>query len=128
MNIAWYRCGRRAFTLVEIMVTVAVIGLIACLMIPAFIKNRQRSQGNRIISDARTIDAAINAWALETGQTDGSAIDLISAGSYTKLGVINTNDVLGNAYQIGSVGSSQLLISTSTKSALANANLDWGAY
>ncbi len=128
MKSLWRLHGRQAFTLVEIMIIVALIGLLAVLMIPSFIKDRQRSQGNRIISDARVIDAAINSWALETGQADNAPIDLVSAASYTKLGVINTNDVLGNPFQIGTVGPTQVLISTATKSALANANLDWGAY
>jgi len=128
MNSLGRHRRQRAFTLVEVMIIVALIGLLAVLTVPGFIKNRERSQGNRTISDARIIDAAINEWALETGQTDGSPIDLISAASYTKLGVINTNDVLGNAYVIGTVGATQVLISTATKSALVNANLDWGAY
>jgi type II secretory pathway pseudopilin PulG len=128
MKSLWRPHRRQAFTLVEIMIIVALIGLLAVLMIPSFIKDRQRSQGSRIISDARVIDAAINAWALETGQADNAPIDLVSAASYTKLGSISTNDILGNAFQIGTVGPTQVLISSATKSALANANLDWGAY
>lgn len=128
MNSLWRRHRRRAFTLVEIMIIVALIGLLAVLAIPSFIKDRKRTQGNRIISDARVIDAAINAWAMETGQADNAPIDLVSAASYTKLGTISTNDILGNAYQFGTVGPTQVLISTSTKSSLANVNLDWGAY
>ena len=119
---------RRGFTLVEVMIIVALIGLLAALAIPAFIKDRKRTQGNRIISDARIIDAAINAWALETGQADGSQIDFTAAASYTKLGVIPTNDILGNAYLFGGVGPTQVMISQSTKDALAGVNLDWGAY
>ena len=119
---------RKAFTLVEIMVIVALIGLLATLLIPSFIKIRQQSQGKRIVNDVRTIDAAINSWALEVGIADGTPVDLAAAGTYTKLGTINTVDLLGNPYVFGTVGDSQVMISADTKSALSAVSIDWGAY
>jgi len=118
----------QAFTLVEIMIVVAIIGLLATLAIPTFIQSRKESQGRRILNDARIIDAAINAWALEVGAVDGSPVDLTAAASYTKLGSINTVDLLGNPYDIGTVGDSQIAISATTKSALDGVGIDWGAY
>jgi type II secretory pathway pseudopilin PulG len=121
--------GRReAFTLVEIMVIVALIGLLATLLIPSFIKIRQQSQGKRIVNDVRTIDAAINSWALEVGVADGTPVDLAAAGTYTKLGTIKTVDVLGNPYAFGNVGDSQVMISAATKLALSAVSIDWGSY
>ena len=73
-------CGRRAFTLVEVMIIVALIGMLAALMIPSFIKVRKQSQGKRILNDVRQIDAAINAWALEVSASDGTAVDLAAVG------------------------------------------------
>ena len=119
---------RKAFTLVEIMVIVALIGLLATLLIPSFIKIRQQSQGKRIVNDVRTIDAAINSWALEVGIADGTPVDLAAAGTYTKLGTINTVDLLGNPYVFGTVGDSQVMISADTKSALSAVSIDRGAY
>jgi Tfp pilus assembly protein FimT len=119
---------RQAFTLVEIMIIVALIGLLAALAIPGFIKVRKLSQGKRIVNDARLIDAAINDWALEVGVADGTPVDLTAAGSYTKLGAINTMDVLGNQYDMGPVGDSQIMISAATKAALVGVDIDWGAY
>jgi len=57
------------------MIVVAIIGLLAALAIPGFVKARKQSQGRRILNDARQMDAAIDQWALETGQTDGNAIN-----------------------------------------------------
>ncbi|PYI86249.1 MAG: prepilin-type cleavage/methylation domain-containing protein [Verrucomicrobia bacterium] len=121
-------CRRQAFTLVEIMIIVALIGLLAALATPSFIKVRKQSQGKRVVSDARIIDAAIDSWSLETGKADGETIDLAAAAQYTKLGTINPVDLLGNDYQIGVVGPTQLVISATTKGALAGVGIDWGAY
>ena len=118
----------QAFTLVEIMIVVAIIGLLAALAVPSFIKNRKQSQGRRIMNDARQIDAAINAWAMEVSASDGSIVDVPAAAKYTAAGSINTTDLLGNAYSIGPVGTSQLAIATATKSSLDGVGIDWGAY
>src|SRR5258708_769620 len=78
------RNDRSAFTLVEIMIVVAIIGLLAALAIPGFVKARKQSQGRRILNDCRQMDAAIDQWALETGQTDGNAVNTASAATYLK--------------------------------------------
>ena len=119
---------REAFTLVEIMIIVALIGLLATLMIPSFIKVRKQSQGRRIVNDVRTIDAAINSWAMEAGIADGTPVDVAGVGTYTKTGAINPVDVLGNPYFFGGVGDSQVMVSVQTKSALSAVSIDWGAY
>jgi prepilin-type N-terminal cleavage/methylation domain-containing protein len=119
---------QQAFTLVEIMIVVAIIGLLAALAVPSFIKVRKESQAKRIVNDARQIDAAIDTWALQAGAADGDAVDLVQAAQYTKSGTINPNDVLGNPYLIGPVGETQMAVSAVTKSALAGVMIDWGAY
>ena len=56
---------RSAFTLVEIMIVVAIIGLLAAIAIPNFIKAREASQKNACIANLKQIDGAKNTWALE---------------------------------------------------------------
>ena len=119
--------NKSASTLVEIMIVVAIIGLLAALAVPGFVKARKQSQGRRIINDARQMDAAVDQWALETGQADGAAVDTAAAATYLK-GDWKTNDLLGNAYVVGTVGETQIGIAATTKTALDGVGIDWGTY
>jgi prepilin-type N-terminal cleavage/methylation domain-containing protein len=56
---------KSGFTLVEIMIVVAIIGLLAAIAIPNFIKAREASQKNACIANLKQIDGAKNTWALE---------------------------------------------------------------
>jgi prepilin-type N-terminal cleavage/methylation domain-containing protein len=64
-----------AFTLVEIMIVVAIIGLLAAIAIPNFVKARATSQANACINNLRKIEDAANIFALEKGKTTGGAIN-----------------------------------------------------
>jgi prepilin-type N-terminal cleavage/methylation domain-containing protein len=65
---------KAGFTLVEIMIVVAIIGLLAAIAIPNFVKARATSQQNACINNLRQIDAAAQEWALEKGHKTGDAI------------------------------------------------------
>src|SRR5215208_7487335 len=65
---------KSGFTLVEIMIVVAIIGLLAAIAIPNFVKARTTAQKNACINNLRQIDGAKEQWALEDKQKAGTAV------------------------------------------------------
>jgi prepilin-type N-terminal cleavage/methylation domain-containing protein len=74
-----------AFTLVEIMIVVAIIGLLAAIAIPNFVKARTTAQTNACINNLRQIDGAIQQWALENKKAAGAPVDIENVKDYIKL-------------------------------------------
>lgn len=110
------------------MIVVSIIGLLAVVGIPSFVKARKQAQGRRIMNDIRQMDAAINHWAMDYFKKDGDTIDTTTVATYLKPMSWDNNDVLGNAWVLGTVGTNQIAVAAATKTALASVGVDWGAY
>jgi prepilin-type N-terminal cleavage/methylation domain-containing protein len=96
--------SRGGFTLVEIMIVVAIIALLAAIAVPGFIRARKRSQATRILEDLRLIDAAIDQYAIETNKKAGDAVNWTDIKGYLKPNsqLYSTNtSVLGIPYITG---------------------------
>jgi len=63
------------FTMVEIMIVVAVIGLLAAIAIPSFVHARAASQANACINNLRQIESAVQQVAIEKGLHVGDAVN-----------------------------------------------------
>ena len=108
--------NRGGFTLVEIMIVVAIIALLAAIAVPNFLRARKRSQATRILEDLRIIDSAIDQYAIENNKGSDDRVIWSDIQVYLKKGSVIYNsagsDLLGNIYVGYSVDSIPKLRST----------------
>jgi prepilin-type N-terminal cleavage/methylation domain-containing protein len=92
----------KAFTLVEIMIVVAIIALLASIAVPNFLRARKRAQATRILEDLRVIDSALDQYAIENNKSRGNPMNWSDVKSYLKTGSSLYNsggfDMLGGTY------------------------------
>ena len=93
------------FTLVEIMIVVAIIGLLAAIAIPNFVRARTQSQKNACINNLRQIDGAIQQWALETKAASAATVSFGAIQPYLKNSVMcpSGGTSFGQSYTITTV-------------------------
>lgn len=95
------------FTLVEIMIVVAIIGLLAAIAIPNYVSARASAQANSCINNLRQLDGAMQQYALENDQHVGATVNYpTDLTPYIKL---NSNSQIpacpaGGTYSVAAVG------------------------
>jgi prepilin-type N-terminal cleavage/methylation domain-containing protein len=93
--------NRRGFTLVEIMIVVAIIALLASIAVPNFLRARKRSQASKIMEDLRQLDNANDEYAIENNKTSGMTPAFTDLKAYLKTGSVLYNtgaDIFGDSY------------------------------
>ena len=113
---------RAGFTLVEIMIVVAIIALLAAIAVPGFLRARKRSQASRVINDLRLIDSAVDQYAIENNKSSAAAVAVVDWTKYLKAGTnlyLTGLDILSNTYGAQTVDSLPK-VNTSTYNALSD--------
>ena len=113
---------RAGFTLVEIMIVVAIIALLAAIAVPGFLRARKRSQASRVINDLRLIDSAVDQYAIENNKSSAQAVSTVDWTKYLKAGTnlyLTANDLLTNPYGAQTVDSLPK-VNSSTYNALSD--------
>ena len=99
---------RGGFTLVEIMIVVAIIALLAAIAVPNFLRSRRRAQATQVLQDLRLIDAAVDQYAIENNKSGGASVSWTDVRNYLKTGSrLETSgtatagaDIIGNTINI----------------------------
>ncbi len=133
------RKNQGGFTLVEIMIVVAIIGLLAAIAVPGFIRARKRSQATAVLNDARVLDGAKDQYAIENNKTGTTAVTNAMLVSYLKpgsrlykaaQGTGNITDLVGGSFSLGTFDGN-IGIDASTKgsfSDVVDTATFWGSY
>ena len=91
---------RRGFTLVELMIVVAIISLLAGIAVPSYARSRKRSQATHVLEDLRMLEYSLDRWAIENNKSRGDVAALSDLLPYIKAGsrLSQGSDILGNTY------------------------------
>src|ERR1039457_6829150 len=79
---------RRGFTLVEIMIVVAIIGLLASIAIPNYVQSRKKVQINVCISNLQQIEGAMQRWSLDMHKDEGQTVAYSDIRNYLKRSMV----------------------------------------
>jgi prepilin-type N-terminal cleavage/methylation domain-containing protein len=97
--------GKRGFTLIEIMIVVAIIGMLASMAIPSYLRAQQQAKKVTCINNLRQIEGAIQEWALEGRKDPAQTVQYSDISGYLKHTVVcpSGGTTFDDSYQITSV-------------------------
>lgn len=92
--------NKRAFTLIEILMVVAIIGLIAAIGAPVFLNAIQNSQTHVKEVNIASVEAAKEQWALENNKTNGTSVQWSNISNYMSSGITSQTNLTVNGSPI----------------------------
>ena len=114
---------RGGFTLVEIMIVVAIIALLAAIAVPNFLRARKRSQATRILEDLRMLDSGTDQYAIENNKTSGANANMTDLKAYIKTGTVlysTGEDIFGDSYGPTFTVDSELIVPSNAYNSLSD--------
>jgi prepilin-type N-terminal cleavage/methylation domain-containing protein len=98
--------GKSAFTITELMIVVAIIGLLAVIAVPYYVRAREASQLNACVNNLRQIAGAMDQWAIDNRKSTGDAPGATDLDPYLKrtLAQISASEPTGAGYTVTTVG------------------------
>jgi type IV pilus assembly protein PilA len=99
---------KKAFTLIEILIVVAIIGLIAAVGIPSFINSRRAAETNMKAVNVAAVNAAKEQWAIIANKPTGTAVVWTNIAAYIGGGITNQAGLTigGSAITLNAIGTS----------------------
>lgn len=82
--------SKKGFTLVEIMIVVVIIGLLAAMAIPAFMKVRRSSTKSTMANDIKQIAGGCNSYFLEQGVSQVATSVIVNVANDTTAGFLKS--------------------------------------
>lgn len=94
---------KKHFTLIEIMIVVAIIALLALIALPNFMKAREDARTTTCIANLKQIHGAKQQWAISENKTDSASVSLSDLSAYFSTSTDNIECPAGGSYTIGTV-------------------------
>jgi prepilin-type N-terminal cleavage/methylation domain-containing protein len=96
----------QGFTLVEIMIVIAIIGLLAVMALPSYVRARSNSQVSTCVNNLRQIEGAKDVFAIENFKTTGETVTDADVNPYLKKAMADTIEPAGGTYTLRAIGTS----------------------
>ena len=102
--MTWFKPRQRGFTLVELMIVVAIFGILIGLALPNFLKARVRARQQLCIENLSQIESAKQIWGVENAKKDGDVpviTELVGPNNYMKTDPLCP---AGGSYSMNAIG------------------------